>query len=97
MFSPHLLRTWIRQSDRVDHPAIELRHSRRWRSVSALNTHRLRNQPAERVEINDVREFPAIGSGASSKQNRILKVYSRDGDSQRGRGHRYRAPPTRES
>jgi len=92
-----LLDARIGEAHGVDHPAIELSDARRPRPVSPLDANRLRDEPPESVEIDHPRELATVGGRASGKQHRILKFDTRDSDFERGRGHRYRAPPIRDS
>jgi hypothetical protein len=94
---PDFLNTRIGKAYGVDHAALELSHARRPRTVPPLDAHRFRNESPESVEIDNPRDLTTVGGSASGKQHRILKLDSRDGDFERGRGHRYRAPPIRDS
>jgi hypothetical protein len=48
--------------------------------MTALDTHRLGDESAKRIEIDDARQLTTVGSRASGKQHRILKFDSRGGD-----------------
>ena len=52
----------IRQPDGVDHPAVELGDARRRRACARLEAHGLRDDPAERVEIDDAVELVAVAA-----------------------------------
>jgi hypothetical protein len=45
-----------------------------------LDAHGLGDQSSQRVEIDNARQLPTVGSRASGKQHRILKFDSRGGD-----------------
>ena len=87
----------IRQANGVDHPALELGDSWRTRSVAPLDAHRLGDEPTELVDIDYARQLATVGGRACGKQNRILEIDPRGVDCERGRCHRYRWPPTRDS
>ena len=63
----------IRQPHRVDHPAVELGDARRRRAESRLQTHRLRDDATETIEVDHLVQLFAIGGGAGGEQNRVLE------------------------
>src|SRR5438105_11111473 len=97
MLVANFFHAWIRQPDGIDHPALALRDPRRSRSVAPLDAHRLGDESAEFVDVHYVRQLAAVSGCPSGKQNRILEIDPRGVDCERGRRHRYRWPPTRDS
>ena len=87
----------VGEPNRVDHAALELCHARCARAVAPLDAHGLGNESAEFFDVDYSRQLSAIGGSARGQQNRILKVDPRGVDGERGRCHRYRWPPTRDS
>ena len=78
----HLGDTRIRQPDRVEHPARRVDHAQRRRAIPRQHTHRLREDAAERFEIDHARDLPAIGGGSGGEHDGILEADPRDVDSE---------------
>src|SRR6476660_9036266 len=97
MLVANLLGTGIGEPDSVDHSAVEFGDSWCPRPLSRLQTHGFGDKPANSIEVDDARQLTPVSGGASGKQNRILELDPRGGDCERGRRHRYRWPPTRDS
>lgn len=84
MLGAHSVHAGIGEADRVDHAAPEFRNAWSPRSVPPLYAHRLGDETAERVEVDHGGNLAPIGGGSGGQQHRILKVDSRDCDSERG-------------
>ena len=84
MVPPNRGHAGIGQSNRIDHPPIELGNSRRRRSLPRLRTHGLGDQSTECGEIDHLRQLAPVSCGAGSKHDGILKI-------EPGRLHRERA------
>src|SRR5690606_7032189 len=57
-------------------PAGELRDPRRLSTVPRPDAHRLRDESAEPLEIDDARELTAVGGRAGGEHDRVLEVES---------------------
>src|SRR5688500_3890247 len=89
MVSAHRRHAWIRQADGVDHPSAELRDSWRGSTGPWLGAHRLRDETAERREIDDSGELVAVRRRAGSENDRILEGEAGRLDLERGAAGRH--------
>jgi len=97
MLCTNFLHSRVGETDGVDHSALELGDTRSTRAVAAFDAHRFGDKSAKRVKFDHVGQLATVGGGAGGQQNRILEIDPRGGNCERGRRHRYRWPPTRDS
>ena len=67
------LHAGIRETDRVDHPATELRHARRGSPRARLRAHRFRDEPTQRPEIDHAFQLVPVGGRAGGEDDGILE------------------------
>jgi len=67
------LHTRIRKPHGVQHTAAKLGDPQRRVALARLRRHRLRDDTAEQIEVDDIIELAAKAGSAGSKKNRILE------------------------
>ena len=73
----------VGETDGVDHAVSEVCHTRRGRAGPRLHADRLRDEPAKRIEANDVSDFAAVGRCPRGEHDRILERHARGRDRER--------------
>ena len=63
----------IRESHGVQHPAPKLGDAQRRVALPRFWCHRLRDDTAEQIEVDDMIELAAKAGGAGSKEYRVLE------------------------
>src|SRR5690606_26053780 len=83
-----------RESDGVDHAAGEVADAWRGSTLPRLQAHRLRHEPADRLEVHDIGELAPVRGGAGGEQDGILESQPGGLDLELRVAHR-RATPVR--